>query len=84
MIDWGAAGIGDPAMDVIPAWAVFSARGRARFREALEVDDGIWERARGIALHQAALIVPYYTLTNPQFVSMARRTIDEVIRDCAD
>jgi hypothetical protein len=68
-------------MDVIPAWAVFGLHGRRRFREALGVDDGTWERARGVALHQAALIVPYYTATNPAFVAMARRTIEQVISD---
>ena len=34
---------------------------------------------RGIALHQAALIVPYYAETNRGFVALARRTIEEVI-----
>ena len=81
VIDWGAVGVGDPAMDIIPAWAVFGPRGRARFREALQVDDGTWERARGVALHQAAMIVPYYTVTNPGFVVMARRTIEEILSD---
>lgn len=81
VIDWGAAGVGDPAMDVIPAWSVFGARGRAMFRDALAVDDDTWARARGIALHQAALIVPYYTESNPTFVEMARRTIAQVIAD---
>jgi hypothetical protein len=51
------------------------------FRAALEVDDGTWERARGFALHQAALIVPYYGETNPGFVASARRTIGEVLAD---
>lgn len=80
VIDFGAAGAGDPATDVIAAWAVFGPAGRARFRELLGVEDGCWERARGIALHQAALIVPYYAKTNPAFTELARRTIDQVVR----
>ena len=40
VIDFGAVGVGDPAADVIPAWTVFGAAGRARYREALDVDDG--------------------------------------------
>jgi aminoglycoside phosphotransferase (APT) family kinase protein len=80
VIDWGAAGVGDPAMDVIPAWAVFGPRGRSRFREALQVDDGTWSRARGVALLQAAMIIPYYTVTNPAFVAMAQRTIEQISR----
>ncbi|WP_028064090.1 aminoglycoside phosphotransferase family protein [Solirubrobacter soli] len=79
VIDFGGVGAGDPATDVIPAWAVFDAPGRAAFREALEVDDATWERARGIALHQAALIVPYYEQTNPAFSALARRTIEQLL-----
>jgi len=33
-------------------------KGRATFREALEVGVGMWEWTRHIALHQVALIVP--------------------------
>jgi aminoglycoside phosphotransferase (APT) family kinase protein len=81
VIDFGSAGVGDPAADVIAAWSVFGRAGRGVFRAALEVDDGTWERARGFALHQAALIVPYYGETNPGFVASARRTIGEVLAD---
>jgi aminoglycoside phosphotransferase (APT) family kinase protein len=38
-----------------------------------------WERARGIAFHQAAVIIPYYAKTNRGFVALARRTIEEVL-----
>jgi len=79
VIDFGGVGMGDPAADVIPAWAVFGPAGREVFRRALEIDDGVWERARGYALHQAAMIVPYYARTNPGFVVHARRTIEQVL-----
>jgi aminoglycoside phosphotransferase (APT) family kinase protein len=81
VIDFGGVGVGDPAADVIAAWSVFGRAGRGVFRAALEADDGTWERARGFALHQAALIVPYYVQTNPGFVASARRTIVEVLAD---
>jgi aminoglycoside phosphotransferase (APT) family kinase protein len=81
VIDFGGVGVGDPAADVIAAWSIFGRAGRGVFRAALEVDDGTWERARGFALHQAALIVPYYVETNPGFVVSARRTIVEVLAD---
>ena len=84
VIDFGAAGVGDPAADVVAAWSVFGELGRPVFREALQVDDGTWERARGYALHQAALIIPYYATTNPGFVSVARRTVAHVLDDLAD
>ena len=76
-------GVGDPAADVIAAWSVFGRAGRAAFRGELNVDDGTWERARGFALHQAALIIPYYGETNPRFVSLAGRTVEEVLADIA-
>ena len=56
--------------------------GRAEaFRDALDVDDGTWNRARGYALHQAASIIPYYAVTNPGFVTPAKRTVEEVLAD---
>ena len=81
VIDFGGAGVGDPAADVIAAWSVFGRAGRGVFRDALEVDDGTWDRARGFALHQAALIIPYYRETNPGFVAPARRTVEEILAD---
>jgi aminoglycoside phosphotransferase (APT) family kinase protein len=79
VIDFGGVGVGDPAADVIAAWSVFGPIGRATFRTALDVDDGTWDRARGFALHQAAMIIPYYRETNPEFVSLAKRTIKEIL-----
>lgn len=81
VIDFGGVGAGDPAADVIAAWSVFGAAGRAEFRRVLEIDDGTWDRARGYALHQAALIIPYYAETNPEFAALARRTVREVLAD---
>ncbi len=82
VIDFGGVGVGDPAVDVIPAWSVFRARGRETFRSALDVDDATWARAAGYALHQALLIIPYYADTNPDFVVTAIRTVEEVLGDC--
>jgi aminoglycoside phosphotransferase (APT) family kinase protein len=81
VLDFGGAGVGDPAADVTAAWGVFGPSGRAAFRAALAVDDGTWQRARGYALHQALLIIPYYAETNPAFVRLAQRTVGEVLAD---
>ena len=81
VIDFGGVGIGDPAADVVPAWSVFNAVGREVFRQALDVDDDTWARARGYALQQALMIIPYYPKTNPEFVTMAKRTVNEVLAD---
>ena len=79
VLDFGSVGIGDPAADTIAAWTMFTRAGRTAYREALDVDDATWERARGYALTQAALIVPYYERTNRAFSDMARRTIAMVV-----
>jgi aminoglycoside phosphotransferase (APT) family kinase protein len=84
VIDFGGVGVGDPAADVIAAWSVFGQTGRGVFHGALEVDDGTWHRARGYALHQAALIIPYYAETNPGFVAPARRTVEEILADAQE
>ena len=81
ILDFGGAGIGDPAIDVVAAWSVFGKDGRDTFLSTLNVDDGTWARGRGFALHQALLIIPYYHETNPAFVAMAKRTVREIIAD---
>jgi len=84
VIDFGGVGVGDPAADVIAAWSVFGPSGRETFRDVLDVEDGTWNRARGYALHQAAMIIPYYRNTNPAFVSLAKRTVEQVLVDCSN
>jgi len=62
-----------PPCELVPfSWAIYN---------ALDVDDGTWNRARGFALHQAAMIIPYYAETNPGFVVLAKRTVEEVLAD---
>jgi aminoglycoside phosphotransferase (APT) family kinase protein len=81
IIDFGSAGIGDPAFDIIPAWAVFNKESRSTFRSKLNISDNIWNRACAYALHQAALIIPYYRNNNQSFVKHAVDTINEIIID---
>jgi len=79
VIYFGSVGVGDPATDVIAARSVFGHSGRSVFRDALDVDDGTWDRARGIALLQAAVIIPYHLETNPGFVALAGCTVGEIV-----
>lgn len=79
VIDFGVAGVGDPACDVIAAWSTLSGDAREVYRSALQVDDGTWERGRGWALSIALLIIPYYPETNPALVAMATRMVDEIL-----
>jgi aminoglycoside phosphotransferase (APT) family kinase protein len=81
VIDFGSLGVGDPAADLIAAWSIFGQAGREAYRAALDPGDGSWDRARGVALHQAANIIPYYAESNPGFVALAKRTIEEILAD---
>lgn len=81
VIDFGSAGAGDPAFDLIPAWTVLSPRGRRRFRLRLQPGEDAWLRAKAYALHQAALIVPYYRRSNPAFTLDALHTLDQILSD---
>jgi aminoglycoside phosphotransferase (APT) family kinase protein len=80
VIDWGAAAAGDPAFDYHIAWSLL-APVRDEFRAACEVDDDTWARARGLALSQALIALPYYLHTSPPIVARSRLAIDQVLAD---
>jgi aminoglycoside phosphotransferase (APT) family kinase protein len=81
VIDFSGLGVGDPACDLLIAWGLFRGESRKVFRAALAVDDASWARARGQALSQAAIFIPYELHTNPISVSNARHMLDEVLGD---
>jgi aminoglycoside phosphotransferase (APT) family kinase protein len=59
VIDFGTAGVGDPACDLVIAWTMFATEDGSReaFREAVAQDAGTWARARGWALWKAMLML---------------------------
>ena len=81
IIDFGCAGVGDPACDLIVAWSVLSRVARASFRSELDLDDATWARGRGWALSIALIALPYYEGTNPAFADVARHLIREVLEE---
>jgi aminoglycoside phosphotransferase (APT) family kinase protein len=81
VLDWAASGVGDPACDLIPAWYLLPSSVRPSFRDALEVDDATWERARGWALSIGVIALPYYRDTNLVMAEHARHVIREVLAD---
>ena len=50
VIDFDLMGVGDSAVDMVPAWTLLTAKTRPLFREASGVDDDTWVRGRGWAL----------------------------------
>jgi aminoglycoside phosphotransferase (APT) family kinase protein len=81
VIDFGGLGVGDPACDLMIAWALFSGDSRQAFRAAVAVDDATWARGRGWALSWALIYIPYYLDTNPAGVKDAWHVVAEVLAD---
>jgi len=83
VIDWGGLGVGDPAVDLLPAWHLFSGESRDTFRTALAVDDATWTRGRAWALSVAIIALPYFIESNPTMVRFAHTMLDAVLADHA-
>jgi aminoglycoside phosphotransferase (APT) family kinase protein len=81
VIDFGCLSVGDPANDVMAAWALFDPDGRQAFRRALDVDDATWARGAGWALSVATLGLPYYVHTSEAMTRQNRRLIEQVMID---
>jgi aminoglycoside phosphotransferase (APT) family kinase protein len=81
VIDFGLAGVGDPASDLTPAWTFLPPEARRPFRDAVKPDEDAWARGRGWALSIAVIALAYYLHTNPTLVRMSRRTIAAVLED---
>ena len=81
VIDFGCLAIGDPAVDLMAGWALFGPEARARFREALGVDDAAWERGAGWALSVGVIALPYYLHTSPSMTRQNRTLIEQVMID---
>lgn len=81
VIDFGGLGVGDPAADVLAAWAVFTPETRGLFREAAEVDDATWARGRGWALCFGLVAEHHYRVTNPVLATVAHRAVTEALEE---
>jgi aminoglycoside phosphotransferase (APT) family kinase protein len=80
VLDWGGAGVGDPAVDVMVAWKLVAPLERDAFRERLRVDDDTWLRAQGWVLSQALIALGYYTPeSNPPIHAEATRWLASVL-----
>jgi aminoglycoside phosphotransferase (APT) family kinase protein len=79
VLDLEAMAVGDPAVDLMPAWNLLPAGARDTYRRALGVDEATWLRGQGWAIVQAAVALPYYVDTNPAMAATARRTLDAVL-----
>jgi aminoglycoside phosphotransferase (APT) family kinase protein len=80
IIDWGAAGVGDPACDAMLAWAM-PADARHDFHLAAGFDEDTWVRGKAWALEQAVFFAPYYAETIPEAAAAARRRLAAILAE---
>ena len=78
VIDFGTCGVGDPACDLVIAWTFFGREERQIFREAVELPDDAWSRARGWALWKA--LISFSDRSHPQHETQAR-ALQELVAD---
>ncbi|MGI3198283.1 phosphotransferase [Streptomyces sp. GLT-R25] len=85
VIDFGTLGVGDPAVDVLPAWKFLPDTARGTFREALGDDDATWARGRGWALAGSLPVLddPFFQ-EDPARVTTALRHLEAIIADFHD
>ncbi|GGH28426.1 Predicted kinase, aminoglycoside phosphotransferase (APT) family [Cribrihabitans marinus] len=83
VIDFGLMARGDPAVDLIPAWALFDAAGRAAFLDAMSPDPATIRRGRGWALYAGLVALDYYRHSHVPLARASRRTIEQVLGDTA-
>lgn len=81
VIDFGELGTGDPAIDLLPAWAWLTAWTRDLFRSQVGADDGTWVRGRGWALGLGVGAVHYYRHTNPVLAAIGQHAITQIAAD---
>ncbi|MFB9993057.1 aminoglycoside phosphotransferase family protein [Deinococcus oregonensis] len=81
VIDFGCAGVGDPACDLSVAWTLFWGESREAFRAALPLDSGTWARGRGWTLWKALITLAEYRETDEIKAAGARRVLNEVLNE---
>jgi aminoglycoside phosphotransferase (APT) family kinase protein len=81
VIDFGTAGVGDPACDLYIAWTFFGDDARAAFRYALPLDEATWQRGRGWTLWKALIMLAQHFRSNAAEAAVWREVIDEVMKD---
>lgn len=81
IIDFGVLGIGDPACDAAMAWTFFDDNSRKIFKNALNMDEETWNRARGWALWKALTTYNWNRNSNKTIAEEAYRVINIIQKD---
>ncbi len=81
VLDVGTFAVADPALDLQPAWNLFSTATRSTFRRAISVSDDEWRRGMGWAFAQAIGCLAYYEATNPAMSHAAHATLVRLLSE---
>ena len=82
VIDFGGLGVGDPAVDLLYAWDLFDAQGRAVFARAAGADEAMWARSRAWAFAGPGLLtLANYRDTMPERTARLTRMVEAVATD---
>lgn len=81
VLDGGAFGPADPALDLIAAWHLFDGQRRQRIRRELGSSDLEWLRGAAWAFEQSMGLVWYYRESLPGMSALGRSTLGRLIDD---
>ena len=81
IIDWSCAAYGDVAQDLAPAWSVLDRRSRHVFRQAVDMDEATWVRARTFELEHAVGGVLYYVPRRHALGDVMARTLGRILHE---
>ena len=85
VIDFGGLGVGDPAVDLLYAWDLFDAPGRAVFARAAGADEALWARSRAwVFAGPGLLTLANYRDTMPERTARLTRMVEAVAGDSLD
>jgi len=78
VLDFGLLGVGDPACDLLVAWSLLDASGRAVFQDVLRPDAASWSRGRGWAVFNAVIALAFYLESDTHLCRIGRNTLAEL------
>jgi aminoglycoside phosphotransferase (APT) family kinase protein len=81
VLDAGAFGAADPALDLVAVWHLLDRPARDRVRRTLDSSEPEWARGAAWAFQQAMGLVWYYRQTNPVMADLGRTTLARIMTD---
>lgn len=81
VIDFGGLAVGDPTIDLLPAWHLLDPDTRPAFRGALDVDETTWQRGMAWALTIGVVALGYYAGSGSPLVERSQYQLQQVLLD---